>query len=126
MKTYYSCLVGNNFRLAGSSVLPILPEGYPLMLEPEPDNAYDPNAVKVLADMTGHPTASKALEEGPLIHLGYLPRSGNSRTDKTGFGNVQALHILKDQRICFDASLTFSPEGNPLVRIEIIGEPEPR
>jgi hypothetical protein len=107
-------LVGNNFRLAGSTILPILPQGQELILDPEPENPYDPLAVRVLVDMTGSPYSSA--EVGPVIHLGYLPRSG-TKTDTTGFGNKQALRIIQGGPN-WKASLTFSPQGEALVRIE--------
>jgi hypothetical protein len=114
MKTHLSRLVGNNFRLAGSTILPVLPQGQELILDPEPENPYDPFAVKVCVDMTGSPYSNA--EQGPIIHLGYLPRSG-TKTDTTGFGNKQALRILQSGPN-WAAYLTFSPQGDPLVRIE--------
>jgi hypothetical protein len=113
MKVHLSRLVGNNFRLAGSAVLPVLPLGQELILDPEPDNPYDPLAVKVCVDMTGSPYSNA--ETGPIIHLGYLPRSG-TKTDTTHFGNKDALRIMEGGPH-WKAELTFSPEGNPLVRI---------
>ena len=114
MKVHLSRLVGNNFRLAGSLVLPVLPIDQPLILEPEPENPYDSNAVKVCVDMTGS-EFSKA-DEGPVIHLGYLPKS-RTKTDTTGFGNTDALRIMQGG-LNWNAFLTFNPNGDPLVRIE--------
>jgi hypothetical protein len=114
-KTYFSRIVGNQHRLAGSLVLPVLEVDQPLILEPEPDNPFDVEAVKVCVDMTGSKYTNA--EEGPVIHLGYLPRSG-TRTDTTGFGNRQALHIIEGGPN-WEAYLTFSPQGDPLVRIEV-------
>lgn len=108
-------LVGNNFRFAGSLVLPVLEVDQPLILDPEPDNPHDPDAVKVCVDMTGS-KYSKAVE-GPIIHLGYLPRSGG-RTDTMGFGNKQALHIIRGGPN-WAAFLSFDPMGGPLVRLEV-------
>lgn len=117
-RTVYSPIVGNNFRFAGKLILPMLGEGHPLILDPEPDNKYDPDAIKVCVDMY----SSKELEammndaETPLIiHLGYIPKSGN-KTDTTGIGNLQVLNIMQSGPDWW-ATLTFSPQGRPLVRI---------
>ena len=107
-------LVGNNFRLAGSLVLSVLPEGQPLLLDPEPENPHDPDAIRVCVDMTGS-EYSKA-DEGPVIHLGYIPRSRGS-TDSYGFGNKEVLSIMQGGPD-WNAFLTFSPSGDPLVRLE--------
>jgi hypothetical protein len=114
MPSQISRLVGNNFRLAGSLVLPVLPIDQELILDPEPENPYDPDAVKVCVDMTGSEFSNA--EVGPIIHLGYLPRSG-SRTDTTGFGNREALAVMQSGPD-WSARLTFSPSGDPLVLVE--------
>ena|SRR3974390_2117957 len=106
-------LVGSNFRLAGSLVLSVLPEGQVLVLDPEPENPYDPDAIKVCVDMTGS-EYSKA-EEGPIIHLGYIPRSGG-RTDTYGFGNREVLAVMQEGPN-WNAYLTFDPKGDPLIRL---------
>lgn len=114
-KQYYSRIVGNKHRLAGSMVLPVLEIDTKLILEPEPENPYDVEAVKVCVDMGG--TKYSHMANGPVICLGYLPRSG-TRTDTTGFGNRQALNIIEGGPN-WEAFLTFSPQGDPLVRIEV-------
>lgn len=40
-------LVGAHFRKPAPAILGVLPLGHPLILEPEPTNPYDPNAIKV-------------------------------------------------------------------------------
>lgn len=112
---YYSRIVGTQFRLAGKSVLPVLAIDTPLILDPEPDNPYDPLAVKVCVDMTGSQYSN--VEDGPVIHLGYLPKSG-TKTDTTGFGNSDALRIMQGGPN-WNAYLSFSPQGDALVRIEV-------
>lgn len=112
---YYSRIVGNKHRLAGSLVLPVLQVDTPLILEPESDNPYDANAIKVLVDMGGSKYSN--LADGPVVHLGYLPKSG-TRTDTTGFGNLDALKIMQGGPN-WAAYLSFSPQGDPLVRIEV-------
>lgn len=115
---YYSRIVGNKHRLAGSLILPVLAVDQPLILEPEPENPYDAEAVKVCVDMTGSKYSS--VDEGPVICLGYLPRSG-TRTDTTGFGNRDALRIMQGGPE-WSAYLSFSPQGDPLVRIEVLNK----
>lgn len=117
-KSFFSNLVGTRFRESGSLVLPVLEVDTPLILDPEPDNPYDPLAVKVLVDMTGSKYSNAKV--GPVIHLGYLPRSG-TRTCTTGFGNKEALSIIQGGPN-WEAFLAFSPQGDPLVRIEIYEE----
>lgn len=112
---YFSRIVGNKHRLAGSLVLPVLAVDQPLILEPEPENPYDAEAIKVLVDMTG--SKYSTADEGPVVHLGYLPRSG-TRTDTTGFGNRDALRIMQGGPE-WNAYLAFSPQGDPLVRIHV-------
>jgi len=111
-------LVRNNFRLAGSLVLSVLEVDQALILEPEPDNPYDIEAVKVCVDMTGSKYSNQT--DGPIIHLGYLPKSG-ARTDTYGWGNRQALSIIQGGPN-WAAFLAFDPKGNPLVRIEVYTE----
>ena len=115
-QTKLTRLVGNNFRLAGSLVLSVLPEGQILILDPEPENPYDPDAIKVCVDMTGSPYSKDPTSEGPIIHLGYLPRSGG-KTDTYHFGNREAFTIMQGGPN-WGAYLTFDPAGQPLVRLE--------
>jgi len=112
---YLTRIVGSQFRLSSNLVLPVLEVGQPLILEPEPENPYDADAVKVLVNMGG--TKYSHLADGPVIHLGYIPRSG-TRTDTLGFGNKQVLNIIQGGPN-WNAYLTFSPTGEPLVRIEV-------
>jgi hypothetical protein len=113
---YLTPLVGNGFRLSGRLILPTLSEGTPLILEPEPDNPYDEDAIKVLVDMYGSQYAVDP-QEHLLIHLGYIPRSGG-RYDTLQFGNRSVLMLLNSPDE-WEASLTFSPQGNPLVRLTL-------
>jgi len=114
-KIYYSRIVGNRHRLAGSLVLPILEINQPLLLDPEPENQFDRYAVKVNIDLTDSKYATG--DDGPIICLGYIPRSG-TRTDTTGFGNMEVLKVLEGGPN-WAAYLSFSPQGDPLVRLEV-------
>lgn len=118
VRTVYSPIVGNIFRMAGKLVLPMLHNGCPLVLEPEPENPYDPDAVKVCVDMHASPNLEEMLKDPDvplIIHLGYIPRSG-TKTDTTGTGTRQVLHIISQPN--WSASLIFSPEGRPMARID--------
>jgi hypothetical protein len=105
-------LVGNNFRESGRAVLPILPEGQPLLLEPEPTNPHDPDAIKVCVDMGGH--AYSPTEEGPIIHLGYIARSRGGNT-----GTLEVASLMK-QHPHLEVTLTFDMMGAPVVRINTL------
>lgn len=122
MTQYFANLVGSRFRESGSLILPVLEVDTPLILEPEPDNHYDPEAVKVCVDMalTKFEYNRDAGNSGPVVHLGYLPRSG-TRTDTLGFGNREALRVMQGGPN-WSAFLSFDPAGSPLVRIEVYDE----
>jgi hypothetical protein len=110
MQQYIARLVGNHYRQDGKAALPLLPEGQPLILEPEPTNPFDPDAVKVLVDMTD--SKYRNMGFASVIHLGYVPRSRG-----TNFGANQVLSIISQPN--WEADLTFDMKGEPLVRITI-------
>lgn len=117
-RKYLTPLVGNSFRLAGSSVLPVLGAGTPLILEPEPDNKYDPDAVRVVVDIRDidNPYVTAETQEGTIC-LGYVPRKSNPKTNTMGVSNKEVLAIISQPN--WSASLTFSAAGDPLVAIEV-------
>jgi hypothetical protein len=106
---YMTRLVGNQFRMDGKAALPFLAEGTPLILEPEPENPHDDEAVKVLVDMTSPHWREKGFAS--VIHLGYIPRSRRSN-----FGTKEVLSIISTPN--WSAFLTFDMAGEPLIRIE--------
>lgn len=74
-------IVGANFHPPATQILKLLPLNTPLVLYPEPDNPYDPNAIAVYI-------AQKDVPESKLtpanreklhynrnleLHLGYIP-----------------------------------------------------
>lgn len=84
-------LVGMHFRPPAKAILAVLPVGCPLWLEPEPENPYDANALKVNVRSADIPTApaivvklndlaqpsgftSDEIFAKPSWHLGYIPR----------------------------------------------------
>lgn len=68
----FSEIVGVHFRPAeAKQAHNALQIGEQVELEAEPDNAYDPNAVKVMVDI-GHG------DSGPIMeHIGYVARVNN-------------------------------------------------
>lgn len=125
-------LVGMHFRPPAKEVLSVLPLGTSLILQPEPENQYDMNAVAVLIDMPGEfpvhlfglldavlPKTPGSLNAhdicgGGLFHLGYLATSGR-KTAQGGPGNVEALLVMSAYDIT--AKLGSAPAGYPTVEI---------
>ena len=88
MTTYK--IVGAHFHPPAKAILQSLPGGAELILRPEPDNQYDPNAVMVLVESATIPasehetlglaSAGYGVELSELLgakewHLGYVPRT---------------------------------------------------
>lgn len=65
-------IAGNSFRdVAGQLAMQALERGDNLTLQPEPDNQYDPNAIKVLTEAgvcIGYVPKYKNVEVGDLIN----------------------------------------------------------
>lgn len=68
-------LVGVHYRQGGALWLRYLPKGATLWLEPEPENAYDSNAVKVMVE----PSAVQELHRAALCR--EMPGSGLDPTE---------------------------------------------
>lgn len=72
-------IVGANFHPPATQILKSLPLNTPLVLYPEPDNKYDPNAIAVYIHISE--ILFEKLKPGIVIpynrnsefHLGYLP-----------------------------------------------------
>jgi hypothetical protein len=125
-------LVGAHFRPPAKLILAALPAGTPLVLEPEPENPYDPQALKVcirtenilldrLADSDlegyGWSRARLAELEEPL-HLGYCAREGNkdlSKLQYLGLSSAAELLAANDNLQSWGAVLAWGPNGEPLV-----------
>jgi hypothetical protein len=82
-----SPIVGQHFRPPAKAILAVLKNGTPLLISREPDNAYDPNAVKVLVESLHIPSSqldeldtqasgfgfsAKQILAEPIWHLGYI------------------------------------------------------
>ncbi len=121
-----SCnIVGAHFRPPAKAILECLPAGALLSIEPEPDNMFDHNAIKVTVPQTtlaGLPEASLAklaatlplfgsdLETvlaAPEHHLGYIPRERAAQLAPALHGEIR------------QARLTFAASGQPQVTFEL-------
>lgn len=133
-KTLISLLVGAHFRPPAKQVLAALPSAWPLLLSPEPENPYDPSALKVLCHISGLPTEALDLLDGSLegtgttidelleqedpIWLGYVAASGGKPLAKAGLidGNQEFLALMGGEPN-YSATLAFGPAGEPMVRL---------
>lgn len=139
MPTLTSLLVGAHFRPPASRVLQSLPSGVELSLHPEPSNAYDSHAIRVLCRTSSIPESEfEGLEQdlpssgtdlaGLLaqgeIWLGYIASSGGTPLRKAAekglqnlVGNQEFQPLLLDPEHL--ASLAFAPDGAPLVILSV-------
>lgn len=134
MKSLISLIVGMHFRPPAKQVLAVLPSGAELLLVPEPENPYDPSALKVQvwpgqvpegvrADLseclegTGFALEELLAAEEPFW-LGYVAASGGKPLAKAGLieGNKEFLELMAGSPK-HKATLAFAPDGAPLVRL---------
>lgn len=133
-------LVGAFARRGAKALLAHLPSEAALWLVKEPQNEYDPSALRVeLRDLSQVPESeiaalSQELEEFGLtledladtifldggLHLGYVAATGGKPLAKAGLqvGNLDFGRAM-GQASEAKASLAFSPEGAPMVRMEV-------
>lgn len=140
-----SPIVGAFYRPPAKTIMSLLSPGHELLLDPEPDNPHDPNAIKVNVklksieiqehefedienelmrygatwDSLGKDQFGQELED-PIFHLGYIPRSGAKTAKIDGepsIGNLQVLGVIKQPN--WKATLTFSPMGQPICQIVV-------
>ena len=143
MPIFLCPVVGSFFRPPAKTILSLLDAGHELVLDPEPDNPYDPLAIKVGVKLNSIMVPESDVErirdelmrygatwedlqkdefgellEDPILHLGYVPRSG-ARTAKIdgepSYGNREIGQVIGQPD--WKATLTFSPVGQPLVQI---------
>lgn len=148
MQILLSPIVGAFYRPPAKTILGLLGPGHELVLDPEPDNSYDENAVKVgvrLGSINVSQLQMDEIEEelmkygstwaelfkdeygepveNPLFHIGYVPRSGAKTAKIDGepsIGNLEVLDMIRQPD--WKATLTFSPAGQPLVQIrDLVG-----
>lgn len=116
-------IVGAHFRPPAKAILAQLPVGCDLVVTPEPDNAYDSNALAIFVETKSIPPtvypdlAQEAIGYGfsldeilakPAWHLGYIPRD-LAATLAPKFGS--------DPR---PGKLKFTSTGKPAVELEEI------
>lgn len=143
MTTYRSPIVGMHFRPPASAVLALLPGGCPLRLEPEPENQYDQDAIRVrVSPEAVLSLGSKAQLEETLpnfgwtlsqlfaarwLQLGYCANEKNLKAHSYGTigcrGLGEALRASwKDesgQRFLL-GKLVFDAAGRPMVEVEVV------
>ncbi len=131
-------LVGAHFRPPAKWVLAHLPAGTALRLEPEPENAYDPKAIRVLCRIEDVPGSERAALDNDLagtgfdlgemlaageqyVWLGYVADSdGKICRDQGRPGNREVGEVLATVAAdCVWATLASGADGKPLVRVEV-------
>lgn len=138
MTAIHLCLItGQFFRPPAKQVLAVLGAGVELTLVPEPDNPYDPQAIKVMFEPRGGIAESafaildsellncgmtlEMLMSGGPIQLGYLAASAGKPLAKarsageplSGNGDVFEAALAGTAR----ANLAFAPDGGPRARV---------
>ena len=133
MPTFLTPIVGTHFHPPAKLLLTKLPIGTPLILSPTPDNPYDSNAIEILLassnkiawtesekdDLLGYGISPEDLEEPDhLWMLGFIPASTNTKalSNPSYLSNIQVLEILATSPN-HTSSLTFAPDGSPLVSL---------
>lgn len=139
-----SPIVGAFWRPPAKTIMSLLSGGHELILDPEPENPHDPNAIRVCvklksinideeyfdiiedelmrfgatwADLMKDDLGNEV--EDPDFHLGYIPRSGTKTAKIDGqpsIGNLEVLDMIRGGPD-WKSTLTFSPAGQPLVQI---------
>lgn len=123
MPTYQCPLVGAFYRPPAQAILKVLPSACPLLVQPEPENPHDPNAIAIWVATTSIPEAAY----GPLEetaggfgfslddilaalswHLGYIAKE-----------YAAALVDMVNSEATTRATLSFDTKGKPQVLLEI-------
>jgi hypothetical protein len=143
MNIFLSPIVGAFYRPPAKTILSLLSAGHELILDPEPDNPYDSDAIKIGVKLNSIMVPESDVErirdelmrygctwedlqkdefgelvEDPILHLGYVPRSGAKTAKIDGepsLGNKEIGQIIGQPD--WRATLTFSPMGQVLVQI---------
>ena len=125
-------IVGIHFRPPAKDVLAQLGSGTALLLQREPNNAYDENAVMVLLPGFGENGLHADLAAGLLatgnwpeeaftnpLHIGYVDAA------KTGMAKMFAQVMDENDTPSVMAKLAFDPAGKPIVETELVPYEEP-
>lgn len=110
-----------------------LPGGAKLSLQPEPDNRFDPKAIKVLVDVgtevpqdkhnllesqitgSGY-TVEELILTGPFF-IGYIADS-DGKLCAGGDGNREVGELGMTHSWDLDCSLTFDMQGKPMIQVK--------
>lgn len=134
-------IVGAFHRPPAKQVLSVLRTDTNLLLVPDPDNPYDPKAVKVLVDLTGlrivdfealrdalegtgHDPHDLLSSPEPL-QLGFLADSEGKALSKLtvlegpGLSGNRAVHLALHEAPPWAATLCWGAAGTPLARIKV-------
>jgi hypothetical protein len=138
MTTLTTLLVGTHFYVPGKNILPLLPSGTRVLFQPEPENPYDAEAIKVLLQceaLLGHSEDSDAeireallgtgwdlhdlLERSP-IQLGHVGKTGGKPLERAGIacGNREFLDAFAEDAP-MEGTLMFDGQGRPLLRLDV-------
>lgn len=114
-------IVGAQFRPPALLLLRVLPSQHPLILESEPSNEHDPDAIRVLLSHKtldldneqiaqilsnahlSNQTATDDWVNRQILHIGYVARSSNSRScqidNRPSMGNTEIINALTHLKI---------------------------
>ena len=134
-------LVGSFNKPPAQTVLRHLPSGASLQLIPEPENPYDPAAIRVLVEPQALPesqwpqleielplqgaTLEQIMSAGPIF-LGYIAASGGKPLAKAQQANA-GMQLVGNKEVAAvgegEATLRFGLDGKPLVAISTGQQP---
>lgn len=109
-------LVGMHFRPPAKGVLAALPAGCQLSVVPEPDNAYDANALKVCVDLSTQPEAVLAEVSTQIAGYGYELTQINSAPFHLGYIKATVAATVKLPPEGTTGKLVFDMAGKPEVQ----------
>lgn len=143
MQIFLSPIVGAFYRPPAKTILSLLHPGHQLVIDPEPTNPHDPNAIRVCVKLDSILVSEEDYShvedelmqygatwadlrrnqygeemEDPLFHIGYIPRSGAKTAKIDGepsIGNLEVMELIRQPE--WKATLTYSPAGQPIVQI---------
>lgn len=142
-RTYKGLLVGLHFNPPAKQIFPLLPGGMLLELEPDPENPYDPMAVKVLfqssalgpdrddeiaAALVGTSFDLDSFREMDRVMLGHLAAEGGKpllKCQEPGMAsNKTIIEAVVRAGGQYTAKLSFGQAAEPLVLVTTIDEDE--
>lgn len=114
-----AAILGAHFRPPAKLIFQYLPTGQVLLLEPEPDNPYDANAIKVLLPSTALPTDPEFIDN--------LSSFGHDIEELRTRGRIHLAYIERGRTGDFlgidEIILSFGAKGQPMA-LPVELEPE--